>query len=224
MNAASSLTRNATAAAISSVSPNRPRGVAAPELLLEGLGQVAGELGVDEPGRDGVARDRPAGQLARRRLGQADEPGLGRGVVGLAHLAGLPGHRGDVHDPAALGLEHRAGHGLGHVERPEQVRLEHLAPALDRHPHDQVVAGHARVVDQDVDLAERLEDLLDDRVGDLRLRGVALDREGPAPERLDRAAAGGGGRGVALVGEGHVRALGRPAAGRWPARCRANHP
>jgi hypothetical protein len=51
-----------------------------------------------------------------------------------------------------------------------QIGLEDLAPGLDRHAHDQVVAGDARVVDQDVDLAERLEDGLDDRV-----RGLACD-------------------------------------------------
>ena len=68
-----------------------------------------------------------------------------------------------------LRLEHRPGDGLGHVERAEQVGLEHLAPGLDRHPHDQVVAGDAGVVDEDVDLAERLEHLLDDGLGGVGL-------------------------------------------------------
>ncbi len=182
MNAASSLTRKATAAAISSVSPNRPSGVAARSCSLSGSGRSWVSSVTTKPGRDRVAGDRPAGQLAGRRLGQADQPGLGRRVVRLAHLARLPGHGGDVDDPAALGLEHRAGDRLGHVERAEQVGLEDLAPGLDGHPHDQVVAGDAGVVDQDVDLAERLEDRLDDRLGRIRLRGVALDRQRPATE------------------------------------------
>ena len=86
----------------------------------------------------------------------------------------------------ALRLEHRPGDGLGHVERPEEVRLEDLAPGLDAHPHDQVVAGDPGVVDEDVDLAEGLERRLDDGLRGLGLLDVGLDRERLASERLDR--------------------------------------
>ena len=56
MKAASSETRKATAAATSSVVPKRPSGVRVDELVLQGLGQVLGELGQDEAGSHGVAR------------------------------------------------------------------------------------------------------------------------------------------------------------------------
>src|SRR5438045_557567 len=48
-----------------------------PELVLERGGQSARELRVHEARRDGVRGDPPTGELARRRLGQSDEPGLG---------------------------------------------------------------------------------------------------------------------------------------------------
>ena len=74
-------------------------------------------------------------------------------------------------DAPAARLEHRPGHGLERVERAEQVGLEHVAPVVEAHPHDQVVAGDAGVVDEDVDLAEGLEDRLDQRLGAPRRPG-----------------------------------------------------
>ena len=167
--------------------PEPPERRSRGDLVLERIRQVLRELGQDEPGRHRVDRDAARRELAGRRLGQPDEPGLRRAVVRLAHLAGLPGHRRDVDDPPAPRLEHRAGDGLGHPEGAEQVRLEDLAPRLLAHPHDQVVAGDARVVDEDVDLAERIEGGLHDALGGVRVRDVALDGERPAPERLDLA-------------------------------------
>ena len=76
------------------------------------------------------------------------------------------------------------------------------------HPHDEVVTGDAGVVDEDVDLAERLERGLDDALGRLRVRGR---RPGSAsarrPERLDLAGGRGGRLRVALVAERDVGTL-----------------
>jgi len=42
-------------------------------------------------------------------------------------------------------------------ERPRQVRQEDPLPRLLRHPQEQVVFGHAGVVDQDIELPVRVE-------------------------------------------------------------------
>ena len=146
-------------------------------------------------------------ELARGGLGQADQAGLRGRVVGLAHLAGLPAHAGDLDDPSGLGPEHRPRDGLERVEGAEQVRLEHLAPRVDAHAHDQVVARDAGVVDQDVDLAERVERGLDQRLGRLRLSHVRLDGERLAAQRLDLLRGLLRGLRVARVREAHVGAL-----------------
>src|SRR4051812_29900 len=46
-------------------------------------GYVGRHVGVDEAGGDGVDRHAAAGDLGRDRLGQPDQAGLGRGIVGL---------------------------------------------------------------------------------------------------------------------------------------------
>ena len=56
-----------------------------------------GHLGLDEARRDGVDGD-AVGQLVRERVDQADDAGLGGGVVGLAEVAGDAGDRGDADD------------------------------------------------------------------------------------------------------------------------------
>src|ERR1700761_7541264 len=59
-----------------------------------------GHGGLDISGSDGVDGDGAAGELAGEGLCEADESGLGGSVVGLAGLAGLADHRGDVDDAA----------------------------------------------------------------------------------------------------------------------------
>src|SRR5437773_1460589 len=64
--------------------------------------QRRGHVGLDETRRHRVDQDAPVRQLARRRLGQADEAGLRRRIVGLTRVAHRAGRRGDVDDaPAA---------------------------------------------------------------------------------------------------------------------------
>ena len=114
-------------------------------------------------------------------------------------------------------LEHRPGHGLGRVEGAEQVRLEHLAPGIEAHPHDQVVAGDAGVVDEDVDLAEGAEGGGDQGLGGFGLHDVAgLGHRAPA-ERLDRDGRVARRDLVAAVAERDVRALLREAQHDRPA-------
>ena len=68
-----------------------------------------------------------------------------------------PGRRRDVDDaPAALLSDHRLAHRPRHQERAAEVHLHHAVPVLVRHPHEQLVARHAGVVDEDVDPSEVL--------------------------------------------------------------------
>ncbi|MBZ5617260.1 MAG: ABC transporter permease [Acidobacteriia bacterium] len=62
-------------------------------LLLYIVGQVLGHIGRDVARRHRVHRDAAAGHLLRQCLRQADEAGLGCGVVGLPGAARLSHHR-----------------------------------------------------------------------------------------------------------------------------------
>ena len=55
-------------------------------------------------------------------------------------------------------LEHRRHHRLAADERPVEIDAQHLAPFVEVGlPHRLVDAGDAGIVDEDVDLAERLQ-------------------------------------------------------------------
>src|SRR5690606_25134207 len=62
--------------------------------------QVAGHVGVDEARGNHVHGHAAAADLLGQRLAEGDDAGLGRGVVGLAGVAGGADHRGDVDDAA----------------------------------------------------------------------------------------------------------------------------
>src|SRR5215471_6787286 len=97
---------------------------------LAGLaGEGGGHVGVDEPGGDGVDQDRPVGELASGGLGEPDESGLGRRVVGLAGIPHGARGGGDVDDaPTALLADHDLGHRTGHEERAPEVHVHHGVP------------------------------------------------------------------------------------------------
>src|SRR6185437_10896954 len=59
--------------------------------------------------------------LPGQRLGQAEQAGLGRGVVDLADVAGLADGRGHVDDPAGTALDHVLDRGLGHEKAPDRL-------------------------------------------------------------------------------------------------------
>jgi hypothetical protein len=96
------------------------------------------------------------------------------------------------------------GDGTARVEDRAQVRLDHRAPVVVAHAREQRVAGHARVVDEDVGIAGLLDeplgafggrdvrlhgspaDLGRDRVGLLGAGVVADHDRGPGLPELDR--------------------------------------
>src|SRR5690606_30388587 len=88
--------------------------------------------------------------------------GLGRGVVGLAHVAGA-GDRGNVDDRASvLQFDHLRRHFAGAEEHAGQVDVDHRLPLGQAHLADftvldldgQAVAQDTGVVDQAVDGTE----------------------------------------------------------------------
>ena len=207
MNAASSEQRKRTAVATSSGDPETAeRRVAEDEAGLL-LGEHVGELGRDVAGRDRVHADAAGAELARQRLRQADDPGLGGGVVRLARVPVDADDAREVHDRAGAAAKHLPRDGAAGVEGAAQVRVDDLLPVLVAHARDQRVARDAGVVDEDVDVAELRLDALDQR---LRLRGIAdvrthRDAADLRRDRLGRLVPG-------AVVHGHARAAARQLA------------
>ena len=99
------------------------------------------------------------------------------------------------------------GHRLDRVERAEEIGLQDIAPIVHRHAHDQIVARDARVVDQDVDLPERVERLLDQRLGCREVTDVGLHGDRLPAEPLDDGFRLVGCGGIAAVAERDVGSL-----------------
>ena len=100
-------------------------------------------------------------------------------------------------------LHHRPGGGAGEQERAPQVDVDHRVPLLVLHADDHVVAGDAGVVDQHVQLAPQLDDLIDHFADAVAVGHVAGDRFG----RAAGGANGGHGVGQAFgvdVDAGHL--------------------
>ena len=172
MNEASSEARKRTAPAISSGSATRPSGVLVDHRRGRLLREHVRELCLHVARRDDVRADVPRPELARERLGEADDPGLRRGVVRLAPVAVHADDRADVDDrPRAL-LHHRPGHCATRVEDRAEVRVDHRAPVVVGHAREQAVASQAGVVDEHVDVAG----LVDEPLRVFGRRDVGLDR------------------------------------------------
>src|SRR5918997_6509283 len=200
---------------------DRDLGLEALEHLLR---HALEHLGGGVARRHGVDRDaQPVGLagalhlhrgLPGQRLRQAQQPGLGRGVVGLPDAAHLADDRGDHHDPPAAALEHVPERGLRQVEGARQVDFDDPAPVVVGHLQHGAVDGDARVVDQDVEPAVLLDDLGDGAPAVVGVRDVALVHGEAlvgevAAELLAEAL---GGLVVAAVAGGDVGALGGHAA------------
>ena len=170
------------------------------------------EIGVHEARRDRVAGNVSNRHLARDRLRESDEPGFRRGVVRLTGVAGDTGDGRDVHDAPRALLHHRAHRGFRHQERAAQVQVDDRVPVLGAHPHEQVVARDARVVDEDVDpaAAER-ERGLHDVLGLAVDRHVALYEGRLTPALLDEGFRLRRGVRVSLVVDRDARAVTREA-------------
>ena len=158
---ASSVTRKAVAAAMSSGRPMRRTGVrcscsstapAEPALRLVGPQHRR----VDETGRDGVDGDALGSELEGQRLGQPDDGGLGGHVGGHVGLTALGARRGDVDDPAPAGVEHVGDHHLAAVVGAREVDRVDPLPRVEVDLEERAELLQAGVVDEDRGCTEAL--------------------------------------------------------------------
>ena len=74
-------------------------------------------------------------------------------------------------------------HGRAHqAERSLKVDVDHCVPFLVLHPHGQIVAGDAGVVDQNIELAQRLDSSGNQPFDAFGIGQVARDRHVIAAE------------------------------------------
>jgi hypothetical protein len=112
--------------------------------------------------------------LLREAAREADDPGLRRGVVGLADVP-LGRARGHQHDlPRALRDQLR-GDGPAGDERGAEVEVDHLVPLLVGHLVEERVLRPADERHEDVDPAELLDDRRDDPAHVIVRARVGLD-------------------------------------------------
>jgi hypothetical protein len=113
----------------------------------DALGRRRGHVGLDEPRRHRVRGHPEPTELDGEGLGEALEPRLGRGVVGLPAVA-LRRRRRQVDDPAVLLGRHVGLARAGHEEGALEVHRHHGVPVALGHLEDEVVADDAGVVDE----------------------------------------------------------------------------
>src|SRR4051812_21743544 len=148
---------------------------------------LAGHGGRDLAGAHAVDGDPVLAELQRHDLGEQPQPGFRRAVGAVADPRVLLVDARDVHDaPAAAGGDHPARRALGADERRVEVDREHLAPLVVGEVEERHAGPRAGVVDEDVDAAERVGELVDD-VGRLgQLVQVDVGELGPPAGRPDQ--------------------------------------
>ena len=113
---------------------------------------------IDYAGRDRVDADAARRQFFRHRFGERDQPGLRRGVgagAGAAAIASGDGYH--VDDGARLPLHHRRRDGLRAQHGALKVEVHDFVPArFGDLGEGQARHQRARVVDQNIQVAERL--------------------------------------------------------------------
>ena len=172
-------------------------------------GHVVGRVGVDllpggvlpedlrghrgaRPRADRVGADADPAQAAGGRERQRGDAGLRGGVVGLPGRAAQERLGGGVDDaglhrrPGLLRAVAPVGRGVAREQEvAAQVHPDHVVPLLVGEVEQHPVAGHARVVDHDVERAEALDGGGDHRVGRGALPHVPLDDGDLAAAGLD---------------------------------------
>ncbi len=126
--------------------------------LAARLAQRDGHAG-ERAGRDGVHGAAVLGELQGQHPGEPRDARLGRAVVGLTEVAVQAGHAREIEDSAtgAVVLPNVAREGAGAAVVTFQVHGQHGVPVRLLHLEDGAVAQDARVVDQDVHGAERVQ-------------------------------------------------------------------
>ena len=163
---------------------------------------------LDRSRRHRVAAHAIARGLAGDRLGEADHTGLGGGVDRRALRAHAAGLARDVHDRAGAALLHGGKHRVRDREHAAQVDAQHEIPQALVGVDEVGEPVGAGVVDEHIDLAERL-----DSGGDTGAHRAGVGHVEGAGEPVELA----GDRAGALqveVPDRHARAFrGQPAGG-----------
>src|SRR3954453_11827453 len=117
-------------------------------------------------------------------------------------VAFLAGDRGDVDDASVVLLDHRRHDRLAADEGSVEIDAQHFAPFLDiGFPHRLVDAGNSGVVDENVDLAERLERSVPRLLDGRKIRNVDLK----SADRLADLLCGFFGQGLVMVPDRDLR-------------------
>ncbi len=98
----------------------------------------------------------------------------------MAGIACCADDRGDVHDAAPARFHHRAHHGTAKAHGGGEIDIQHLCPILVGHPHEELIAGDACVVDEDVEPPHRFNRLLGQRFDGCRVTEIARQHVGAA--------------------------------------------
>jgi hypothetical protein len=131
--------------------------------------RVVSEAGVGRTARQHQARAHAElFELQRYRLGECVHRRLARAVRGEQGQRLQRHTRRHVHDDAGPALAELRQHRLRQCDRAEGVGLEQLAYSRHRHQFGWGSRAEARVVDEDVDRARRLDGL----ANALRIRDV----------------------------------------------------
>ena len=149
--------------------------------LLDVLGNEVGQTSVNVSRGDGVDTGKVP-PLVGERLGEVNAASLSNVVGGLllGEVGNVAGHGGGDDERASLALAEVETDGTGAVEGTGQVGLDDLVPLLNGSVEDTVVGSLSGVGDEDIDLAEVLDDVLDELLAlsvlvDLALVGLDLD-------------------------------------------------
>ena len=150
-----------------------------PEVVDLAARRGAGEhLAHEGPGAEDVDPDPPIGPFHGHGPGEVLEAGL-RGAVGADVGTGpVGGHGADVHDAAAAPVAHHRRDLLAHAQWALEIHREDLAPVVEGHlAHRHRRRVDAGVVDQHVDTAEPVDDLLDEPGDGVPVTDVAGEGE-----------------------------------------------
>ena len=186
------------AAVVGGEKQRHPRDVLAEQRLLDGLTlddrvngflrlvpQASLPIGHHGAGLDRVHANVIRAERARERMGQADDPGLGRGISRHLRRA-APGDRREIDDRAEAQLAHLRMHGLGCEKVMPQIHVLRMVPIVGGDVGDRVALVVGGVVDQDRDRAElragfRDRSLQRRDVGHVAVREKAPSRPRPSP-------------------------------------------
>ena len=136
------------------------------------FGQGVGHFGNDEAGSNGVGTDAARSHLFSDGLRKSDHTGFRSRIVALSGIAADTHHGRHIDNRTAALARHDRRNGVNEVESRFQIDVQHGVPLRFAHAHHQAVFGDAGIIDQNVDAAEILHDLVDHFVRIFKVGGV----------------------------------------------------